>query len=449
MSAEIRHSRSSLVGFLLVLVAGCANVFRVVGGSWFFSDDLLNFSIAREMGLSWEYLTRSLFGHLEPGHRFANWAFVALDLNWGAVELITVGGFALVALSADWSLRTYSVTPWLRTIAVLLLGFALPLSGSLVWWSATVNCLPSLCASLLMIGLHKRGIDLQSVPAMLLSSLACFVGTLFYEFTPLAVFFIIALHYLPGADQKERQGAAGQRSATMVFFSSFTILQLSYWSYFVLHPYRDEAGAPPAASEFGRYLSTAIGRGYVGSGIGVTPASLPKEVDIISAGGLALFLAILGHSIWRRSWNTHSRVAVGVLLVVIPHMIIVGVARARRDGISAGLELRYYADLSWVAPRSPWTAGPIAMQHGTQVAWDCCDYWAVFVLGCLVSQLLERSSGASKLVVSIKSVGVAAARRCGSARRDPAGLACSAAVRPIQLVREFHRSVRPRNDANW
>ncbi len=358
---SIKHSRNSRVIQIATLLAIGANAYRIVTPGWFFSDDFLNFAIAREMGMSWSYLTRSLFGHLEPGHRFANWAMVELNLGWTAAKVITVLGLVICALLLDWVLIAYGATAVLRNLALALFGFALPLPGALIWWSATVNCLPAIAAALLTIGLHKRGLDRGTSMPMFVAALVAFAGTLFYEFTPLTVLFIIGVEYL----YRLRQRWATRRWSISVFFCSFTLFQSFYWGYFLLKPYRKESGDPPTIGTLLRYLEWAVLRGFGGSSVGLNPASLRGPTGRLVEMAIAVLVLGLCFQALRAPKATGA-VVLGVVGTVLGHLLVVGVARSRRDGSGAGLDLRYYSDLVWLLPVS---FALIGMQFNFGVRW--------------------------------------------------------------------------------
>jgi hypothetical protein len=344
---SIKHSRTSRAIQIATLFAIGANGYRIVTPGWFFSDDFLNFAIAREMGMSWSYLTRSLFGHLEPGHRFANWAMVELNLGWTAAKVITVLGLLICALLLDWVLRSYRSPAVVRNLSLALFGFALPLSGALIWWSAAVNCLPSIAAALLTIGCHKRALDRGTAKPMFVAAFLAFIGTLFYEFTPLTIFFIIGVEYL----FRLRQRWETRRRPIIVFFVSFTFFQLLYWGYFLVKPYRKESGDPPTIGIMLKYLEWAALRGFGGSSVGLNAASLNRPAALL----LEIAIAVLVLAVCFKALSAPKAiraVALGVVGTVLGHLLVVGVARSRRDGSTAGLDLRYYSDLVWLVPVS-------------------------------------------------------------------------------------------------
>ncbi len=63
---------------IAISIAYAALLTVVLSRSWFVSDDLENFGLMRQMGLTQSYLRLNVFGHFAPGHRFLDWFVMRL-----------------------------------------------------------------------------------------------------------------------------------------------------------------------------------------------------------------------------------------------------------------------------------------------------------------------------------------------------------------------------------
>src|SRR4029079_19729409 len=122
----------------------------VLSRSWFISDDLENFGLLRQMGLTQSYLRLNIFGHFAPGHRLLDWLVMRWwPLQWAAPALI----LSAMLLRTAWTLhlilsRVAATQSW---PTLLLLPFAAsPLVlATAIWWAAAAHSVPSM-----LLGAH-------------------------------------------------------------------------------------------------------------------------------------------------------------------------------------------------------------------------------------------------------------------------------------------------------
>jgi hypothetical protein len=136
----VREDRLALVVAAAQAVYLAAAVFP---GS-FYGDDLPRMSQAARQGLTWDYLTGEVFGHLAPGYRLAFWLQVQVaPLHHGAAATLTVVGQTGVVVGF-WLLLRRLVGPRPAALVPLTVyAFSPVLLPGLLWWSSAVNLIPA------------------------------------------------------------------------------------------------------------------------------------------------------------------------------------------------------------------------------------------------------------------------------------------------------------------
>jgi hypothetical protein len=141
--------RTDRLALVIAAVQGAYLAAAVFPGS-FYGDDLPRMSQAARQGLSWDYLTGEVFGHLAPGYRFAFWLQVQVaPLHHGTAATLTVVGQTAVVLGF-WLLLRRLVGPRPAALVPLTVyAFSPVLLPAILWWSSAVNLIP---AQLALIG---------------------------------------------------------------------------------------------------------------------------------------------------------------------------------------------------------------------------------------------------------------------------------------------------------
>jgi hypothetical protein len=335
---------------VLIAVLGVANQLRLVKRAWFFADDLLNFQIARQMGLSWDYLSRSFFGHFLPGHRLLNWAFVSVGGDWTTALYVSMVGLFVCFLLFDWTLRLYGVRTAVRLRSLVWVAFAIPLISSMIWWSAAMNAVPAMLTSLLAIGLYKKSTASHSVALAGAAAASCFVGTTFIEFVAFTPVFVLILESEGWTTTQRGLLRRWKLPREAISFAALTVLlHAAYALYYLSKSYRDESGGPPSPRRFLAYADWAVFRGYGTSLIGLDATRFSHAAQV-RLGLLMLLAFALGLAYLLMRFTSNRRVLVAFFVTMALHVTLVGIGRAHVGGPRVGLDHRYFADIVWMLP---------------------------------------------------------------------------------------------------
>ena len=209
-------SRPDRVVVLGVLVVAAATATRtwLLGGSWFYVDDLVLTNTASTQGVDLHSLVHPYFGHLMPGGRLLAWVVSAGGpFDYG----VAVAQLAVLVAASGLALLHLLVTLFGRRLAILV-----PLAYFLVspflvpatsWWSAGINHLPALAATCMCVAAHVRHLrdgrrrDLVAAVGWLVAGLAFAELTLF-AVVPLVV---ITLGYFATGSLGQRAGQVWSR----------------------------------------------------------------------------------------------------------------------------------------------------------------------------------------------------------------------------------------------
>lgn len=204
----VRRRRVVLLG-LLIVTAGVAFRAWSQRGVWFFFDDFNFIRLAAAHDLDWRYLTTSYNGHLMPAGNLVTWLnheLAPMDFRVPAAELL-----ALFAMAAVGLLRlTLSLFgPRLAALVpVVFFCFTPILIPATTWWSAGVNYLPAITATLWALDAHVRYLRAPSRRRRAATVAWILAGLAFAEVTLFAYVFIahVTLAYFASGSPRERLG---------------------------------------------------------------------------------------------------------------------------------------------------------------------------------------------------------------------------------------------------
>lgn len=160
--------------------------------SYLFSDDFLNFAIFRDMGLTWAYILKDVFGQVVPGHRLINaMVFHYFGVSYLATQIIIF----LLSFSCLFLMMRFMRYRCLDARAILffsiLLIFSIPMMSVQWWWSSAMHVLPSLACVLAALNvIEKRKLTTKSTRISLFVGLLYGVGLCFYSKTLYSVVLI-------------------------------------------------------------------------------------------------------------------------------------------------------------------------------------------------------------------------------------------------------------------
>ena len=307
--------------------------------SYFFADDFLNFSTARELGLTPELLNRQLFGHWIPGRRLLDWIVQAnRPISWDGVigfVVVLVGVSALLLRRLAFQLTARPLLSW---AVATMLPVTSATAATAQWWSGAaepIAALPFLlasCIGLLSFLRHRRWW------ALALALLCLAAAVLFDERTvPLAFVFPVLVWIV---DRPRR---------TLRVIACVTAIgALAIGWYLVQRGFVQGAEIPPhpGLDTLVEFTSSGIVQNVLPSLVGVyaRPVSSIGGVPglwfvgaAVLAGGLLLALSFRRHNVvLPLAWFIATATAI---------FAATGYIRAEQFGASSALEPRYAAIL--------------------------------------------------------------------------------------------------------
>jgi hypothetical protein len=140
----------------LVAAAGAMLAERFYYGN----DDLFQFTMARDQGLSWTTLTQNVFQHFGPYNRLGHLVvFKFSDLSPSLGLAFVLANYAAVLAAALWLMTELRLSPFRRVLALLLIALSVPMTESAIWFDAGMHVLPAIAVTLAVCAAHVRGIS--------------------------------------------------------------------------------------------------------------------------------------------------------------------------------------------------------------------------------------------------------------------------------------------------
>jgi len=244
----------------------------ILSQAYWYADDFLNFRAAHEMGLTWNYLSRSLFGHFVPLYQLTYYVLERVaPFNHGVVVAITV---ALYFVSLCLFYRLLGLLfghGWLNLLLTGLFGSSILHFPSLSWWPSGLLIFTTIPLSLLCIDSYLRFESRRRRRDLIISVLAFTAALGFYEasMVVLGVLVLLAALYFsmePGFEGMLRSVAkrwpiwAGYLTPACALIL-FRTLNASFYGL--------GAPRPPSAGTLIRFIGTAWGQGFVPAYLGL------------------------------------------------------------------------------------------------------------------------------------------------------------------------------------
>ncbi len=341
--------------------------------SFFSGDDYLNLALAREMGLTWAYLVRTVFGHFVPGYRLTVWALLRwFPYNYAASEGLLIALWLGSVAAVYRLLRFLFGATW--TVVLLTVFFAVSLVQlpNLLWLASGLHFVSTTLFGVLCLDgylrfrlTHRRQYAVQSVVAFT-------IGALFLDamivFPALAVLFAVLI--LP-ADRSVR-GALHSVLGSWPIWLGFAVPEGVLLGYRLTHASAyagPRLAGPKAILKFmGVSWSQALGPAIIGLD---DPHRLlvGSQVATIVAGQTVLAIAIVA-SIVRspRAWRPWAIFGFSFLATTIA----VGAERVTVFGPGLGHDYRYLSYL------------PFVLTLAAAFAWLPCERLAVPIVGVAI-----------------------------------------------------------------
>ena len=145
---------------LTVLVASVLTSSRTVIGN----DDLPQFALARQRGLSWRLLTSSIFEHFAPLNRVAHWFAIKVSpLDVRIPHLLAIVTLAIFLASLSSLLGALGTPPSRRAVLVVLSGTCVPVIDTMSWMDGAMQWLPLLATLTVFLLLHVRYVKRRTI----------------------------------------------------------------------------------------------------------------------------------------------------------------------------------------------------------------------------------------------------------------------------------------------
>jgi hypothetical protein len=178
-----RLLRAPWTASVLVIVVGSAFIaWRLQSGFFIWNDDLLQFKMASEQGLSWELLSLNLFQHFAPVNRLLHLIALELfDLDPAGMAWISAVLAAGLLCTVAWLATELGLSPLRRTFALVLMAGSIVLADTLSWMDGGWHGVTALIATYLVVAMHVRARRTDDLRWHLLSVLFFVLGLLTQE----------------------------------------------------------------------------------------------------------------------------------------------------------------------------------------------------------------------------------------------------------------------------
>jgi hypothetical protein len=126
---------------------------------YFGNDDLLQFLVAREHGLSWRTLSLNVFQHFGPYNRLGHLVvYQFTDLAPVAGMALMVVNYVALLVGSLWLMTELGLSTGRRVFALVAIGLSVSVIESALWFDASMHILPAIAISLAVCAAHVRGV---------------------------------------------------------------------------------------------------------------------------------------------------------------------------------------------------------------------------------------------------------------------------------------------------
>lgn len=353
----MRQRAVSLQAFAVVLgLAGIAALSLArTRRAFFWQDDFVFLTQARDSSLTIDYLASPLFTHFSPVARASHWFIANVAPGWASIRasmfLILLATALLMVIFA---VRIGAAVPIAFAFASLWL-FTSSQIRTTSWWSAFIQDVPQvpllLAALIVWLAIHRRPSALLStslVVLLLLNGLA-------YEMGYLAPIFIVASSILlPEGLETVRRW---RRDQVLLLALAASISIFFVW----FNQTRYAPDLPPASV-------LAVGKSAVAfAGGGTTPA-LFGLAPFDTWSGVLLGLSLLTALALLSVWGVPGRRVSLLAALSVPFAAVAGTLAVARAGLESGQEVPHY---------------PLDLQYQPlALAWIACWFAVVLSARC-------------------------------------------------------------------
>jgi hypothetical protein len=299
---------------LVVLGCGGYVLWRIWDAYRFYQDDMLQFGVAQESGLSWKLISLNVFQHFAPVNRLAHLFLIRVtDFSLVAGALMASGLVVVFLASLLWVLHEIRASFAAQLLSVLAAGLSITVLDTAVWADASLHIFPALVATNAVVAAHVRAVSAGRrrwhVAAVALLAL----GVLTQERVLFALPLVVLVDWLVlGAGCSFRERLRIVRDAA-VPLAVMTVVALGAGAYIYTNYAAGNASRPSLAT------TARTGLGAFSEGIGPpwfgvrvdSLASLPVQFGIVAG-----FLVVAVVLVWacRRNANGLAFIAAAFLL---------------------------------------------------------------------------------------------------------------------------------------
>jgi hypothetical protein len=307
--------RERLLLCLAVVACSAYVLFRIRDAYRFYQDDLLQFGVAQESGLSWKLLSLNVFQHFAPVNRLAHLFLVRVTdfslLAGALLAAVLVAGFLASLL---WILHEVRASFAARLLSVLAAGLSITILDTAVWADASLHIIPALIATNAVVAAHVRAVTTgrrrwHAVAVFLLAA-----GVLTQERVLFALPLVVLVDWLVLGAGRSFRGRVRIVRAAAVPLAAMTVVALAAAAYIYANYAAGAASARPSLATTARTALGAFAQGLLPPWVGVrfsALASLPVQFGIV-----AVILLVAAALVWvcRRNGNGLALLAAAFLL---------------------------------------------------------------------------------------------------------------------------------------
>ena len=288
----------------VLLVAGLVGTIGALLRHRFFygNDDLLQFSAAREDGLTWEYLSLNVFQHFGPYNRFGHWLVYEHSALSPALGLtLVLANCTLLLAACLWLMTELRLSVPRRVVALIAIALSVPVAESAIWFDAGMHILPAIALTLLVCAAHVRGVRTGRWRWHIVATLVFVLGQLVQERPVLALPLVVLVDVLllwralPWRTRLRRLW--GLRWPLLVLTLVAAAIAAALRAYVVIDTF-----ATPSWAVTGRHMLMAL-TDYVVPSLANQPLRGPSPFDVELAvlGGILVVGVLLA---WSRKCNS-------------------------------------------------------------------------------------------------------------------------------------------------
>lgn len=351
--------RSVQFGLLIgVVLAELVGAYVLLDGSDWAFDDNIYLVLAQQHGLTWQWLSHSVFGHFAVGYRLGYSVLdhlMPIDYRWVMALMLLLLGAAAVTFFRVLELLFHRT--WLALSMTVCFAGSILFVRAIQWWAFGLQGIPTVLADLLCVYgylLYQRD---RTWRWLALSALSLAFGLLFYEkaaFAPLYIALLRLLFLTPELSRRSVREVV--RRERWIWLAYVVVLAVWYAGYRYSGANLGMAASPTAAQwvrfyEVGWFQSVvpaAFGFGMPWANIYTSNVvSSLQVVEIVVLQVVVAAAVVISVVRDRRAWRAWAC----LVFLFASSGFLTGQARIALYGPSAMAgDLRYWIDFAWLTP---------------------------------------------------------------------------------------------------